>query len=199
MTMKIFDRWGTEGVEVKDIGLNKYINLTSALIPRSRGRQSKQQFHKSKMNVVERLVNKMMVPGHRSKKHVLTSGRTTGKIFVEQKIVKEVFENIEKQTGKNPIQVLVTAIENAALREEITSYQIGGIMVRKAVITSPQRRIDLALSNITQAAYRKSFGKKATITETLTNEIVGAYNKDKSKSEAIAERDRVEREAEGAR
>jgi len=113
--------------------------------------------------------------------------------------VRSVFENIEKQSGKNPIQVLVSAIENAAPREEVTSYQIGGIMVRKAVITSPQRRVDLALSNITQAAYRKSFGKKANIIETLTNEIIGAYNNDKNKSEAIAEKERHERESEGAR
>ena len=98
MIMKIFDKWDMEKIEVRDIGLKKYINLTPAIVPRSRGRRSKHQFHKSKMNIVERLINKMMVPGHRSKKHVLTSGRTTGKIFVEQKIVKKVFEQIEKMT-----------------------------------------------------------------------------------------------------
>ena len=72
-------------------------------------------------------------------------------------------------------------------------------MVRRAVITSPQRRVDLALSNIVQAAYRKSFGKKDTMVDTLTNEILGAYNKDGQKSEAIKEKERIEREAEGAR
>jgi len=82
MEMKIFDRWSVSGIEVKDIGLKKYINLSPAIVPRTRGRQHKQQFHKSKMNIVERLINKMMVPGHRSKKHVLSSGRATGKIFV---------------------------------------------------------------------------------------------------------------------
>lgn len=198
MKMKIFDRWNLEEVEVKDMGLKKYINLQPVIIPKSAGRRSKKQFYKSKMNIVERLINKLMVPGHRSKKHVLTSGRCVGKIFIHYKIVKEVFERIEEQMKKNPIEVLVGAIENAALREEITAYQVGGIIVRRAVITSPQRRVDLALSNIVQSAYRKSFGKRDTMVDALTKEIVAAYNND-PKSEVIKEKDRVEKEAEGAR
>lgn len=197
--IKIFDRWGVEGIEVKDFGLRKYINLQPVIIPKSSGRHSKKQFHKSKMNIVERLINKLMVPGHRSKKHVLTSGRCVGKIFIHYKIIKETFERIEQQTKKNPIEVLVGAIENVALREEITAYQVGGIILRRAVITSPQRRVDLTLSNIVQTAYRKSFGKRETMVGALTNEIIAAYNNDASKSEAIKEKGRIEREAEGAR
>ncbi len=59
MEIKIFDKWSTEGIEVKDIGLAKYINLQPVVIPRSGGRHAKHQFHKSKMNIVERLMNKM--------------------------------------------------------------------------------------------------------------------------------------------
>jgi small subunit ribosomal protein S7 len=197
--IKIFDRWSTAGIEVKDAGLAKYINLQPALIPRSGGRYAKQQFHKSKMSIVERLMNKLQVPGHRGKKHTLTSGRAVGKTLIHYKIVKRAFEKIEQQTKKNPIEVLVRAIENSALREEITQYQVGGIILRRAVITSPQRRVDLALSNIVQAAYRKSFGKRETMADALIVEIVAAYNNDASKSEAIKERERIEREAEGAR
>lgn len=197
--IKIFDRWSTKGIEIKDQGLAKYINLESVLVPRSGGRYAKQQFYKSKMNIVERLMNKLQVPGHRGKKHVITSGRAVGKTFIHYNIIKDTFEKIEQITKKNPIEVLVRAIENAALREEITAYQVGGIIVRRAVITSPQRRVDLALSNIVQAAYRKSFGKKENMVDTLTAEIVAAYNNDASKSEAIKEKERIEREAEGAR
>lgn len=199
MEMKIFDRWPVAGIEVKDTGLAKYINLQPVLVPRSGGRYAKHQFHKSKMNIVERLMNKLQVPGHRGKKHVLTSGRCVGKTEIHYKIIKKAFERIEQQTKKNPIEVLVRAIENSALREEITQYQVGGIIVRRAIITSPQRRVDLSLSNIVQAAYRKSFGKKENMVDTLTSEIVAAYNNDASKSEAIKERERVERESEGAR
>jgi small subunit ribosomal protein S7 len=199
MEMKIFGRWTTQGVEVKDLGLKKYINLQPVMAPRSGGRHAKQQFHKSKMSIVERLMNKLQIPGHRSKKHVITSGKCVGKTEIHFKIVKEAFERIEEKTKKNPIEVLVAAIENSALREEITQYQVGGMMVRRAVVTSPQRRVDLALSNIVQTAYRKSFGKKDSIVDSLVNEILGAYANDASKSEAVKEKERIERESEGAR
>jgi len=199
MEIKIFGRWSVDSIEAKDIGLKKYINLQAVFAPRSGGRYANQQFHKSKINIVERLMNKLQIPGHRSKKHVITSGRCVGKTEIQYKIVKKVFERVEGQIKKNPIEVLVGAIENAALREEITQYQVGGMMVRRAVITSPQRRVDLALRNIVQAAYRKSFGKKENIVDTLFNEIVGAYANDPSKSEAVKEKERVERESEGAR
>jgi small subunit ribosomal protein S7 len=197
--IKIFGKWSVDDVEVKDLGLKKYINLQPSVIPKTDGRFTQQQFHKSKMNIVERLINKLRVPGHRGKKHVLTSGRAVDKTLTHYKIVKKAFEEIEKRTGKNPIAVFVGAIENAALREEITAYQLGGIIVRRAVVTSPQRRVDVALRNIVQAAYRKSFGKKMTMAEALAEEIIGAYNNDPNKSEAIKERERIEREAEGAR
>ena len=75
------------------------------------------------------------------------------------KIIKESFETIEKKTNKNPVEVLVRAIENSAMREEVTSFQVGGIIVRKAVITSPQRRVDIVLREFAQGSYQKSTGK----------------------------------------
>ena len=197
--LKLFNRWSFEGIEIKDVGLKPYINLKPIVIPKTGGKFSQRQFYKSKMNIVERLVNKLMVPGHRGKKHLLTSGRNTGKTQTILNMIKEVFEKLEKRANKNPIEVLVGAIENAALREEITSYQMGGIMVRKAVCTSPQRRVDKALTVITQSAYRKSFGKKISMADALADEIFFAYKNDASKSEAIKEKERIEREASGAR
>ena len=199
MEIKVFNRWEIGNVVVNDLGLRRYINLQPAFLPKSSGRYPKQQFHKSKMNIIERLITKMMVPGHRGKKHVITSGRAVGKYQTCYNLVKQTFERIEEVTKKNPVEVLVRAIENSALREEIAAYQVGGIIVRRAVITAPQRRIDIALRNVVQASYRKSFGKRETMVDALTNEIIAAYNKDASKSDAIRERDRTERESEGAR
>ncbi len=197
--LKLFGKWSYEGIEVKDPGLKRYINLSPVAVPFSRGRYAKTQFYKSKMNIVERLINKLMVPGHRGKKHVISSARVTGKKEKAIKAVKEAFEIIEKRLNKNPIEVLVRAVENAALREEIAAYQQGGIIVRKAVVTSPQRRVDLALRHIAQAAYRKSYGKKKSIAEALAEELIGAYNNDASKSDAIREKERIEKEAEASR
>ena len=77
--LKLFNRWSFEGIEIKDQGLRPYINLKPVVIPKSGGRHSQRKFYKSKMNIVERLINKLMVPGHRGKKHLLSSGRNTGK------------------------------------------------------------------------------------------------------------------------
>jgi small subunit ribosomal protein S7 len=197
--LKLFNRWSFEGIEVKDPGLKPYICLKPSIIPRSGGRFSKKQFHKSNMNIIERFANKLMVPGHKGKKHLITSGRNTGKTATVYKIIEEVFEKLEKRAGENPIKVFVTAIENAALREELTSYQVGGSIVRKAVVTSPQRRVDQALTIIVQSAYRKSFGKKRTMADELADEIFYAYKNDASKSEAIKEKERIEKEADASR
>jgi len=199
MEIKIFGRWPVDGIKVNDPGLERYINLAPVIVPKTSGRRSKQQFYKSKMSIVERLINKLMVPGHRGKKHTISSGRVVGKYMTNFKIVKKAFEKIERMTGKNPVEIFIRAIENAALREEIAAYQVGGIIVRRAVVTSPQRRVDIALRNIVQAAYRKSYGKKEKITDALAKEIVAAYRNDASKSDAIKEKERIEKEAEGAR
>lgn len=196
---KLFGRWSAAGIEVQDPGLRGYINLRPVLVPRSRGRHATKQFYKSNLNIVERLMNHLFVPGHRGKKHLLTSGQCVGKTATAWAITINALVAIENRTKRNPIEVLVRAIENAALREEITSFQVGGIMVRRAVVTSPQRRVDLALRLIVQAAYKKAFGKKSGIAAALADEILAAYNYDATNSVAIREKERIEREAAGAR
>ncbi len=195
----LFGRWDTSAIEVKDKGLSIYLNLSPMLIPRNYGRHAGRKFHKLDMSIVERLMNKMMIPGHKSKKHVISSGALGGKSERVMRLTRQILSKIEQQTKQNPVQVLVTAIENVALLEEITAYQMGGIMVRKAVVTSPQRRIDWALRLITQAAYQKSFNNKKNIVDAMASEIMACYNKDVQNSNAMRERERIEREAEGAR
>ncbi len=197
--IKLFNRWDTSQIKVNEKGLQGYINLHPQIVPRSHGRSAKKQFHKSHMNIVERLANHLFVPGHRGKKNLLTTGKETGKTETAFKIIRQAFERIEERTKKNPVEVLVRAIENSALREEITSFQVGGIMVRKAVIASPQRRVDLALRLITQAAYQKKHNGHKRMAQTLADEIAAAYNNDGQNSVAIKEKERIEREAAGAR
>lgn len=199
MDMKLFNKWDVTGLTVNDPGLRNYITIAPSMFPKSSGRLSKQQFYKSKMNIVERLITKMMVPGHKSRKHFLTSGRVVGRYITTYNIVRKAFDKIYEKLQKNPVEVLVRAIENAAVREEIAGYQVGGIIIRRAVITSPQRRVDAGLRIIAQASYKKAFGKKETIVDALTNEIIATYNNDNQKSDAIKERERLEKESEGAR
>jgi small subunit ribosomal protein S7 len=92
----------------------------------------------------------------------------------------------------------VRAIENAAPCEEVTTVQYGGIRHPKAVETSPQRRIDLALRWICQGAKNRSKKSKLHIWDTLANEVIAASNED-SKSFSVSKRNEVERQAAGSR
>lgn len=194
----LFNRWETSDVKINDLGLKNQINLEQIIVPRTAGRYTTKQINKIKMNIVERFMNKIMVPGHRGKKHKLTSGHFPGNTVTIYNSIKEAFENIEKRTNKNPFQVLVEAIENSALLEEVASYRLGGIIARNAVVVSPQRRLDLALRYLTQGIYKSSFKNKSPLAEVIANELIAAAGND-SKAFAIQERNRIEKEAEGAR
>lgn len=196
--MKLFDRWDFE-VEVKDTGIKDYMNLEPVMVPRqSQGRHSSKGFHKSHVNIVERFINHLFIPGHKGKRHKISSGICSGKSITSYNMVRNLFEKLEKEAKKNPLEVFIRAIENSALREEVVSFRLGSIIARKAVITSPQRRIDLALRHLVQGAYAKVLKKGMKMENALKEEILAAYNNSKE-SFAIQEKNRVEMEAEGAR
>lgn len=198
MELKLFGKWDWK-VEVKDPGLKKYINLTPVHIPRTFGRFQKQRFYRSKMNIVERLINKLMTPGHRGKKHKLMSRQCTGKWSTCVNLVKKAFEYIEKKEKRNPIEVLVRAIERVAPREEITTIEIGGIRYPKAVDVAPQRRVDLALRWITQAAFHGASRKKKKAWQALAEELIYAARGDATRSNALKKKIEVERQAAASR
>jgi small subunit ribosomal protein S7 len=194
--LKLFGRWDPVGITVNDPGLKPYINLDSRFVPRTAG-HLRGPFHKSRAHIVERLALHLLVPGHAGRKHKLTSGPLSSGFYTILKHMEHALELVEKAENKNPIEVLVQAIENAALREEIISYQVGSIVAREAVIPSPQRRIDKVLRFLAQGAYHKTFGSRTKLSQALADEILAAYHgKD---CYAIREKERIEREASGAR
>ncbi len=198
MGILLFNRWAFEGVEVKDPGLKKYVNLRPVVLPKTSGKYGTISIHKSKMNVIERFINKLFVPGHRGKKHKLTSGHVVGNYQKVFKSVKGAFEIIEKRTNKNPIQILVTAIENGALYEEVMGYRLGGIIARKAVVVSPQRRLDISLRLIAQDIFSKTFKSRKSLAQVIADELIEIAGNDQ-RNNVIRERNRIEKEAEGAR
>ena len=186
--IKIFGRWSTKDVVVKDPGLRNYINLTPIYVPHTAGRYTKRQFEKAKMNIVERLVNKVM-----------RREENTGKKLKALKIVEEAFEIIEKRTKQNPIQILVDAIENAGPREDTTRISYGGIVYLQSVDCSSLRRIDVALRNIAIGAYMAAHKSKKPIEEALAEEIIAAARGDMQKSYAVRKKEETERVAQSAR
>ncbi|MCX8147554.1 MAG: 30S ribosomal protein S7 [Candidatus Woesearchaeota archaeon] len=195
---KIFNRWSVKEIRVEDAGLRDYITLTPLIVPRTGGRNFGTRFNKSKTNIVERFMNKIMVSGHKGKKHFKTSGRSTGKAQDAYKIMESTLELIEKRANKNPIAVLVKAIENAAPREDITRLTRGGISYTQAVDISPMKRVDESIKNIALAAFQQSFNTKVSAQEALAKEIILAA-KGEASSFAIKRRDEIERIAKASR
>jgi small subunit ribosomal protein S7 len=193
-----FNRWSVEGIKIDDLGLQAYVSLQPRIVPKTGARYSGSRFHKSKTFIVERLINKVMVPGHKSKKHYKTSSHITGKAATAYAIVEEVFKHIEKTAKENPIKVFAKALENAAQREEIVTIEYGGARYPKAVECSPQRRVDLALRHMTQGAYHRTFNTKKSIISSLAEEIIGAYRLS-SASNAIAKKLEIERQSDSSR
>ena len=193
---KIFDLYDVEEVKVEDPGLKRVINLTPKTLLKSHGRiQGK--FATTKINVVERLIRVLCNPGHRGKKHRIIT-KSSGKYEKNAKVVLQAFEIIEQKTKKNPIQVLVNALEHASPREEITTIEYGGAKYPQAVDSSPTRRVSLTLRLIVHGAYDKAFNKKAKIYESLANEIMHAAD-ESGDSFAVSKKVEAEKQANSAR
>jgi small subunit ribosomal protein S7 len=200
--VKLFNKYDVSEVEVTDPSLAEVISLKAVVVPHSFGRHAKKQFAKVKVNVVERLINKLMRGGTGEKtsgRVIRTHGRLQGKKLKLLKEVERAFDIIYEKTKENPVQVLVRAIENAAPREDTTRVSYGGVTYQVAVDISATRRLDLALRNIALAALMGTFNKNTTLAESLANEIMYTAKGDLQNSYAIRKRDEMERMARSAR
>jgi small subunit ribosomal protein S7 len=193
----LFGKWDSTDVQIKDVGLARYISLKPVLIPHTSGRHAHKRFHKSNVPIVERFANKMLNAGRRKDKKTRT-GRGAGKKLRAINTLRRVFEIINYRTGLNPVQVLVSAIENAAPAEETTRISYGGMAYPRSVDVSPQRRIDLALRYLSVGAVRSAHKNAKSFEECLVDELLLAYKND-SGSFAIARKEERERVARSAR
>ncbi len=199
--MKLFGKWDYD-VEIKDLSLKQVISLKPLNVPHTRGRHAKKRLKKIKVNVVERLVNKLMRGGTGKKvggKVIRTHGRLQGKKLKVIKEVEKAFDLIHEKTRKNPLEVLIRAIENTAPREDVTRVQMGGVSYQISVDVSATRRLDVALKNISLAALMRTFNTPRTLAEALADEIIAASNNDMQSSYAVKRRDEMERMAKAAR
>jgi len=173
-------------VKVQDLGLVKYINIDVGNIHHG-GIHSNKIFGKSKIPIVERLINNLM-----------RTEMYNGKKIKAYKVVRDAFDVIDKRTKTNPLQVLVDAIQNSAPIEETTRLRLGGINVPKAVDVSPQRRLDVAIRNICMGTLNATHKNKKSVEACLADEIMKASKNDVT-SFAIAKKNDVERIAKSAR
>ncbi|NYZ75066.1 30S ribosomal protein S7 [Candidatus Micrarchaeota archaeon] len=198
---KLFGKYSYEGIVVNDPSLAPYVSLKPLEYPHTYARHANKQFAKAKVNLVERLANKLMRGGTGEKlggKVIRTHGKLQGKKTKVLRIVEEAFAKVSDETKQNPIQLLVRAVENSAPREDVTRVRMGGIAYQVATDVGAQRRLDMALRNIALSAITGSFGKPTNLAQALAKEIILAGS-GSADSYAIKRRNDTERMAKSAR
>jgi small subunit ribosomal protein S7 len=183
---RVLGKYDMSTVKIEDKGLERYINLDTENLYHG-GIYANKIFSKSKIPLVERLINNIMRTEHYN-----------GKKIKAYKVVKATFELIDKKTKSNPMQVFIDALQNAAPKEETTRLRFGGISVPKAVDVAPQRRLDIALRNICQGSVNASHKNKKSMEACLADEIIKASKNDVA-SFAVAKKNDIERVAKSAR
>ena len=197
----LFGKYSMREVIVNDPSLVNYITLTPKAFPNTFGRRSNRVYFVTHVNIVERLINKLMRGGTGQKiggKVIRTEGALQGKKIKVMHIVEDAFSIINKKTSKNPAQVLVNALENAAPIEDTTRIRYGGINYNVAVGISAQRRLDVALRNVALSSLIGAFKNKKRLADALADELILAATKDPN-SYAIKKKVELERISRSAR
>ena len=190
--VKLFGKWSYSDIDFDqlDKALVDYISVhekQQVILPHTAGRYQHQQFHKVNCPLVERFVN-----------YLMCHGRNTGKKLMAIRIVRQAFDLINLTTGENPLVVFVKAVQYCGAREDSTRIGVGGTVRRQACDVSPLRRINQALSLITDGARRSAFRSSKTIAECLADELIAASG-NTSDSYAVRKKDELERIAKSNR
>lgn len=191
----LFRKWDLEGIKIKDPGLKSVISLKKSIMPLTFGRSSLKRFNKTEVNIVERLANKLM---HFGKKYAKNTGRMGGKKARTINTVKAALEIIHLKTGKNPVEVLVRAIENSAPNEDTTRIVYGGTAYHVSVDVSPLRRVDLALRFIADGVKESSFSNPKSMEEYLAEHLIAASANDPA-APSVKKKNELERIAQASR
>ncbi|HJS64800.1 MAG: 30S ribosomal protein S7 [Nitrososphaeraceae archaeon] len=192
----LFNKWDVSDIEVNDLGLKRVISLNpSMVVPVSFGRHEHQRLKKAEVHVIERLANKLM---HFGKKYAKNTGRMGGKKVKSLNVVKTAFDIIFLETGKNPVELLIRAVENSSPNEDTTRIVYGGVVYHVSVDVSPLRRLDLALRFIAEGVRESTYSNPQMIEEALAKEIILASNNDMT-SHAIKKKNEQERIAMSSR
>ena len=191
----LFRKWNLEGIEVHDPGLVSAISLRRMILPYTYGRSALKKFNKAEANIVERLANKMM---HFGKRYAKNTGRMAGKKTSVMRTVEAAFEIIHIQTGRNPVEVLVRAVEHSAPNEDTTRIVYGGAVYHVSVDVSPLRRVDLALRFIADGVKEAAFSRPRAVEECLADHLMLAAANDQN-APSVKKKHELERIAQASR
>lgn len=191
----LFRKWDLSNIEIKDPGLKNAISVKKIVMPLTYGRSALKRFNKAEVNIVERLANKLL---HFGKKYAKNTGRMGGKKTRSINTVKAALEIIHLKTGKNPIEVLVRAIECSAPNEDTTRIVYGGTVYHVSVDVAPLRRVDLALRFIAEGVRDASFSNPKAMEENLAEHLILAAANDMN-APSVKKKNELERIAMASR
>ena len=128
-----------------------------------------------KSKLVTRLINNIMIDGKKG---------------IAQKIVYKAFENIQTQTGREPLEVFEEAMANIMPSLEVKARRVGGATYQVPIEVRADRRQTLGQRWLTKYARLRS---ERTMVATLSAEILDAI---KSTGAAVKKREDTHKMAE---
>ncbi len=191
----LFRKWDLSNIEIKDPGLKNAISVKKTIMPMTFGRSALKRFNKAEVNIVERLANKLL---HFGKRYAKNTGRMGGKKTRSIKTVQAALEIMHLKTGKNPVEILVRAIEHSAPNEDTTRIVYGGTVYHVSVDVAPLRRVDLALRFIAEGVRDASFSNPKAIEENLAEHLILAAQNDMN-APSVKKKNELERIAMASR
>lgn len=114
-----------------------------------------------------------------------------GKKNTAERIVYDTFNEIQKRTGQDPLEVFEAALKNVGPVVEVRSRRVGGANYQVPREVRPERRTALAMRwilNVTRGA-----GKGKPMYQRLADELISASN---NEGEAVQKRENVHKMAE---
>jgi len=114
----------------------------------------------------------------------------SGKKAIAENIIYGALESMEKKSGKDPMEVFLTAINNVKPMVEVKSRRVGGANYQVPVEVRPIRRMALAMRWLKESARKRS---EKSMSQRLANELLEASE---GRGGAMKKRDEVHRMAE---
>lgn len=111
-----------------------------------------------KSKKVTKFINKIMLSGKKS---------------VAEQVVYDAFDRIKDKTGKDPLEVFETALNNVMPVLEVRARRVGGANYQVPVEVRPDRRMTLGIRWLVNYARLRG---EATMNERLSGELMDAAN-----------------------
>ena len=98
----------------------------------------------------------------------------SGKKAVAERIIYGALDQVEKKSGKDPLEIFIVALNNIKPMVEVKSRRVGGSNYQVPIEVNPTRRLSLSIRWLVGFARARGDGK--TMQEKLANELLDAAN-----------------------